>query len=245
MIKFFRRIRQQLVSQNKFSKYMIYAIGEIVLVVVGILIALSINNWNEGQKIKLQEKALLNNIIEDLKSDSLEFQNTLSHLQIQLKVVDELITQPQNLNLMKERKNLGYLRWSTTFSPITKENNLIVISQLFNISLRSSIQRYFRQQENTEEIVLEYSSVILDNVRPFLSKNGINNTEALNEPNIELRTNKILLISKLAEQYGSTEFKQILFELQLKTSESIQNIKELSMANEELMLKIQEGINSY
>ena len=52
MIKFFRKIRQKLLSENKFSKYLIYAIGEIVLVVIGILIALSINNWN----IKNQER---------------------------------------------------------------------------------------------------------------------------------------------------------------------------------------------
>ncbi len=52
MIKFFRKIRQRLLSENKFSKYLIYAIGEIVLVVIGILIALSINNWNENQKLR-------------------------------------------------------------------------------------------------------------------------------------------------------------------------------------------------
>ena len=47
MIKFFRKIRQNLLAENRFSKYLIYATGEIILVVIGILIALSINNWNE------------------------------------------------------------------------------------------------------------------------------------------------------------------------------------------------------
>ena len=56
MIKFFRRIRQQLLTENKFSKYVLYAIGEIILVVVGILIALSINNWNSNQKNLVVEK---------------------------------------------------------------------------------------------------------------------------------------------------------------------------------------------
>lgn len=50
MIKFFRRIRQKLLSENKFSKYLIYAIGEIILVIIGILIALQINNQNEKRK---------------------------------------------------------------------------------------------------------------------------------------------------------------------------------------------------
>ena len=47
MIKFFRKIRYNLMSENKTGKYLKYAIGEIVLVVIGILIALSINNWNQ------------------------------------------------------------------------------------------------------------------------------------------------------------------------------------------------------
>jgi hypothetical protein len=51
MIKFFRKIRQKLLTENKFSKYLIYAIGEILLAVIGILIALRINNWNKELKL--------------------------------------------------------------------------------------------------------------------------------------------------------------------------------------------------
>ena len=68
MIKFFRKIRQKLLSENKFSKYLIYAVGEIVLVVIGILIALQINNWNEQRKIKKQETQ----VYKELKSDLLQ-----------------------------------------------------------------------------------------------------------------------------------------------------------------------------
>ena len=72
MIKFFRRIRQQLLSENKFSKYLFYAIGEIILVVIGILIALQINNRNENriaQKAKTQYcKQLLNELEVEIES---------------------------------------------------------------------------------------------------------------------------------------------------------------------------------
>ncbi|MEH6779913.1 DUF6090 family protein, partial [Maribacter arcticus] len=61
MINFFRIIRQQLLAENKFSRYLLYAIGEIVLVVIGILIALSINNWNENRKQKLNDIKFLSN----------------------------------------------------------------------------------------------------------------------------------------------------------------------------------------
>ena len=66
MIKFFRKIRQNLIIENKTGKYFKYAIGEIFLVVIGILIALQINNWNE--KVKKEEKIqiLLNDVLNEL-----------------------------------------------------------------------------------------------------------------------------------------------------------------------------------
>jgi hypothetical protein len=60
MIQFFRKIRQNLLLENKTGKYLKYAIGEIVLVVIGILIALSINNWNEISKNKKTGNKLSN-----------------------------------------------------------------------------------------------------------------------------------------------------------------------------------------
>ncbi|PWI31324.1 hypothetical protein DI383_01245 [Flavobacteriaceae bacterium LYZ1037] len=71
MIKFFRKIRYDLMNQNKTTRYFKYAIGEIILVVIGILIALQINNWNEGRKNSVSLNNYKNNLIEDLKKDSI------------------------------------------------------------------------------------------------------------------------------------------------------------------------------
>ncbi|WP_412561474.1 DUF6090 family protein [Winogradskyella sp. MIT101101] len=68
MIKFFRHIRQSMINQNRTKKYLLYAIGEIILVVIGILIALQINNWNENQKLRNQEITYLHNLKGDLKT---------------------------------------------------------------------------------------------------------------------------------------------------------------------------------
>ena len=65
MIRFFRHIRLDALSRKRFSKYLIYALGEIILVVIGILIALAINNRNESKKIAQEEQLLL----KDLKID--------------------------------------------------------------------------------------------------------------------------------------------------------------------------------
>ncbi len=67
MIKFFRHIRKSLLNEGKTTKYFKYAIGEIVLVVIGILIALQINNWNENKKVKEKERQVLTEIISDLE----------------------------------------------------------------------------------------------------------------------------------------------------------------------------------
>jgi hypothetical protein len=81
MIKFFRRVRQRLLSENKFSKYLLYAIGEIILVVIGILIALQINNWNEARKTSLKADVYVKNIMYDLKTDTLNINKLLTRVE--------------------------------------------------------------------------------------------------------------------------------------------------------------------
>ena len=80
MIKFFRRIRYNLMEENKTGKYFKYAIGEIVLVVIGILIALSINNWNENQQVKQVEKASLNALLIEFKENKTFIQKCLENI---------------------------------------------------------------------------------------------------------------------------------------------------------------------
>jgi hypothetical protein len=90
MIKFFRKIRQQLLTKNNFSKYLLYATGEIVLVVFGILIAISINNWNEIRKnnrdlrlmlkaVKVENQINIDQIKYKIK-DAEHVRSTLIHL---------------------------------------------------------------------------------------------------------------------------------------------------------------------
>lgn len=69
MIHFFRKIRKSFLAQNQVSRYLLYAIGEIVLVVIGILLALQINTWNEKRKNREQELVILDNILQDLSTD--------------------------------------------------------------------------------------------------------------------------------------------------------------------------------
>ena len=73
MINFFRQIRQNIIMENKTGKYLKYAVGEIVLVVIGILIALQINNWNEFRKRQNEEVFLLIDIKKNLETMLMDF----------------------------------------------------------------------------------------------------------------------------------------------------------------------------
>lgn len=68
MIRFFRTIRHSLLAQGRITRYLTYAVGEIALVVVGILIALQINNWNENRKLRLRQVDLINALVLDLNA---------------------------------------------------------------------------------------------------------------------------------------------------------------------------------
>ncbi|WP_445383022.1 DUF6090 family protein [Robiginitalea sp. IMCC43444] len=96
MIKFFRKIRQKLLSENKVSKYLFYAIGEIVLVVIGILIAVRINNWNEDRIAKSTARNFLISLKQDLKKDSTD-------LAISIGFNDEKLLQLETLRQKMER----------------------------------------------------------------------------------------------------------------------------------------------
>jgi hypothetical protein len=94
MIKFFRKIRQSLLIENKLSRYLLYAIGEIVLVVIGILIALQVNNLNELKKDRFVEHKLLTELTENLEINAvrlkIDMQQELESIESIDFVVDHL-----------------------------------------------------------------------------------------------------------------------------------------------------------
>jgi hypothetical protein len=109
MIKFFRKIRQNLLTENKFSIYILYAIGEILLVVVGILIALNINNNNELEKNKQAVvsslKEIQSNLLDDIKVSQGVLETYLINDSIQKKIFD--FKNPSTIDDFKNKKITG------------------------------------------------------------------------------------------------------------------------------------------
>ena len=91
MIKFFRHIRLQLLSEGKTGKYLKYAIGEIVLVVIGILIALQLNDWNDSRKQLKLENEYYCRLLEDVKLDKEQINNLLALAEDRLKASNQSV----------------------------------------------------------------------------------------------------------------------------------------------------------
>tara|TARA_R110000744_G_scaffold92746_3_gene179386 strand:+ start:2190 stop:2960 length:771 start_codon:yes stop_codon:yes gene_type:complete len=91
MIKFFRKIRQKMLTENKLSKYLLYAIGEIVLVVIGILIALQLNNLNEIDKVKDTEILYINALHDEFSNNLKEVERVMKVNERNLKIAHTLL----------------------------------------------------------------------------------------------------------------------------------------------------------
>ena len=223
MIKFFRNIRQNLLMKNQIGKYYKYAFGEIVLVVIGILIALSINNWNEARKNEIKQSILIKNIIEDLRLDSIHINKSLSEVENQKSLVDDLIAKSLNKEKKLNHKLIGLLRFSSDFRPISQKNHSVSVSNLDDDYIREVLQSYFIEEDKVLDIFLEYVDIIHNKIRPYLSETGMHNLESLykNKDNESLH---VPLHPKiLEEQLNKVKFQQLLYERRLKT-DSFENL---------------------
>ena len=111
MIKFFRKIRQKTLTEDKFSKYLMYAIGEIILVVIGILIALSINNWNNNKINKNESIEFSQRLVAEVNENIDLSTNAIEQIQDMMKgskKILELFNEPVNNENSKSLDSLIY-----------------------------------------------------------------------------------------------------------------------------------------
>lgn len=166
MIKFFRKIRQNLLSEGKTGKYFKYAIGEIILVVIGILIALSINNWNEDRKNKLAEANYYCRILDDFELNEKLVDEALESTNDKIRRCKELIV---DLNRIPNNKSdilndfIYTLRLNVfvpsriAFDDLTSSGNLKLLTDL---QLKNRLIEYNSFLENTLDLLAEIRNEI-------------------------------------------------------------------------------------
>lgn len=179
MIKFFRKIRQKLLSENKFSQYLFYALGEIVLVVIGILIALQINNNNTKEKNLNESKEftvrLLNEVKSNIQIANYEISRKKRHLSTATEVLD-LIDKEINEQSPRTLDSLVYLilehnAIELNLGTLNEGLNTGKIALIPSDSLKSLLYSFHSILESAKENEKYNNEDIDDFLMPYLYEN--------------------------------------------------------------------------
>jgi len=255
MIKFFRKIRQNLLLENKTGKYFKYAIGEIILVVIGILIALGINNWNENRKSKQAEKIVLNNIYENLGVDSIQFESYKN----QYKQIDNLHIDLYRYGIKNETIDSIaepiLIRRSLYFKQLINSDSKENLYKIDNQRIKNALVLYLGCIDDMETVYrIELLPLMNEKLKPYLAEEELYNTKNWFE--LEKRTfdnttfkeitgkniidkNKLLALSK------SKKFQQILFEVNMKWNDFYTQLETVIEENKNLRKLIKSELKNY
>jgi len=255
MIKFFRKTRQQLAYDNNVSKYLRYALGEIVLVVIGILVALGINNWNENRKNKHAERIVLNNIFKNLGIDSIQF----NYYEKQYEQIDNLHIELYKFGIKNENidsiSEPALIRRTLYFKQLIGSDFKENIYNINNTKIKEAITSYTSSINDMENVYwIELAPLINERLKPYLAQEELYNTknwfelknrtfkdytfEEIKGKNI-LDKNKFLALTK------TKKFQQILFEVNVKWSDFYTRLKTAIEENKNLRKLIKSELKNY
>jgi hypothetical protein len=153
MIKFFRKIRHKLLSENRWNKYLIYAIGEIILVVIGILIALQINNWNENRKQQIKAKLNYHEVLADLDRERVHANFIINKFEDQRQAYKEYLNSFANEKISRKTMYNRLLQLNMEGFPINSNTSMIESLQnsgeiiLIPQEIRNKLINLRRQQQ--------------------------------------------------------------------------------------------------
>ncbi|MFD2823405.1 DUF6090 family protein [Lacinutrix iliipiscaria] len=169
MIKFFKKIRYDLMEKNKTGKYFKYAIGEIILVVIGIVIALQINNWNENRKSNATLKNYYNQILRDLAKDNTRIYSDLYYLETNFELHKEFV---ENLPTQKSPKAIimssEKLKYTTAAYEKFNANTIETLQETGDIKLiPTNIRNKLIELKNDQDIMFKASN---DRYENFLNE---------------------------------------------------------------------------
>ena len=214
--------------ENKTGKYLKYAIGEIILVVIGILIALSINNWNEGRNQNRSMHIAIKSIIEDLKQDTIKLYADMENINHDLSSLNNFrdrLSQPTaTIDTLKQIARFEYLPF---FNPSNEMHRNTILSLLstgnldyFDESLKSIILEHNAEQLNLIKVMDENVDIFLnsqyskgihiqsENSHPMMVSSGI--TGPLLDTYWDNKDDKMFLDDMLTTISGKTLMYRLL-----------------------------------
>lgn len=174
MLKFFRQIRHKMLTENRTSKYLLYATGEILLVVIGILIAMQINNWNETRKDAIKEQKVLISLLEDFKYSQSRLKISLEAYPKEIKKLEVALNSigVSLAELSDERRNnirsTGYRATVIAEGSIQSVLNTEKLELIGNDSLKNLLTAYPSESNKFKSMEMRVRNITLNLHRPIL-----------------------------------------------------------------------------
>lgn len=231
-------------KENKITTYLLYAIGEIILVVVGILAAIQIDGVYQQKQIEKDEINSYKQIVADLKKDSVMFQRlrylSNSHIEAYYHIYDEIFDKAS----YDEKIGYGFIGITKTFNPITQMNHQNTIEKLSNDSIRNRINDYFNFQRRAEVGVQDFNNGIRNVARPYIESQGLLNHEVIFswEKDEFMPQSEILIYEFLSEKYQDPNLIQLLTHLRVSMGYFLYELDELILQNQELIALLNSEI---
>ena len=222
MFALFRRIRKQLVSEGNLGKYLKYAIGEIILVVIGILIALQVNNWNENRKSRSFEQEMLAQIRENLKVDKMDLKKVHKNFEKAISSITKILEYEQEQYPDSLKFWLGDILQFERFAAITNSYETLKSNGLDKVSddkLRRLLSNYYENEvEQVSRAIIDVEYAFLNDWKPLLKELSIEDFKfrqyvIVNDPNIFDRSSVArnnLILNKDNYSGGTTRISQVI-----------------------------------
>ena len=180
MLTFLRRIRKGLLSDGAIPKYLLYAIGEIALVVIGILIALQINNWNEERKDRSKEQWIIQNIYDELNENYLYLDGYSVQLESAIKNAKSLLEvtgpEPQYLSQDSFTKLLGQVNFIVPYSPIDAQYRQLVTGENLDLIQFDSLKQLIATMDQTMVVtkdIFDSGASARGNLMQYMNEYGV------------------------------------------------------------------------
>lgn len=250
MIKYFRRIRYNVLETGKTSKYFKYAIGEIVLVVVGILIALQINNWNEGRNQKIKVNNYLKSMLINLNSDTNAYTQSIKGFQKQVetnsKIFNDKNYQEQSIDSIVLIISSYFETYQIIDQTYQKIKNSGLSDDLGSKQLNDAINSYYSGVSTNYNTFLDYDRESCTNDDQFWSLTNeyeINPPYGYSKMNLPFSENETVrkraLIAKIESNMGRNKLRNNIYRKNL----GIGIIEKSQEKTDELIKLINEHLN--
>ena len=188
MIKFFRKTRQNLILKNQTYKYFKYAIGEIVLVVIGILIVLQINNWNQSRILKIEEVKSLESLHSEFQENLQKFDNIHALQLIRNDAIDEILfSNVSNYSLSSLDSLYLKANFNWTYNPSFGIYNTLINSGKIQLIANDTLKDRISQFKELVNDYIEDEIFIMNFASRFSMEHFINDETMLVETKFGLR----------------------------------------------------------